>query len=153
MFLQFVRWARLFVPAVLVLTVLTSTASPASAQSSPRLDATETATEVERQTSDVAPVAAPGAASAGIPGYDRVAWAKTYACAFAGWPRGKIVFWRCELHDPVTNTEVDGHGGSFSNGSFSTPTYYFRSANIVYCTFAYAVYADNSGSASASKCR
>jgi len=144
------RLMAVIAQAILVATILVGVVSPAHARSEVGA-VTGSGVQLDDAT-DVGPMYVAGSASAGIPGYSQAAWAKTYACAFAGWKRGEIVFWTCSLYFPAIQRTVDSHGGSFANGSHSTPTYYYRSANLYYCTIAYAVYADSSDSDVSQRC-
>lgn len=93
----------------------------------------------------------PGAASASKPGYDPALWSKTYKCQFPGWVRVQVN-WQCALKTPGGVT-LSSHTGYFTSGSYSTPLYYYKTANTYLCTFASAGYADGSGYDSSQSCQ
>lgn len=93
----------------------------------------------------------PGAASASKPGYDPATWSKTYKCQYPGWVTVQVN-WVCSLKTSGGVT-VSSHSGTFSSGSYSTPLYYYKTANTYLCTYASAGYADGSGYDSSQSCQ
>lgn len=92
-----------------------------------------------------------GNASAFTPGYDVSLWAKTYHCVFNGWASVRVN-WACSLRTSGGVT-LSSHSGSFSNGGYSTPLYYFKTSNTYLCDVAQAGYNDGSASDYDKKCQ
>lgn len=103
-------------------------------------------------TASASPQYNPGNASAFAPYYNSSVALWQYHCVFNGWVH-VTTNWTCYVYDKTSGSTVSQHTGSFSNGSYTTPTYYFkkvRTSNL--CTVAEAGYFDGSASDSNEKC-
>jgi len=149
-------FARLAISLVVVIIVgVVGVPSPAQAAPAGRAGSAPTAaTGVGNRLAPgivAHPNYAGGVATAGIPGYDVPTWSKTYTCVFLDWAHVQVN-WQCRLKDPVSGGYLQTHSGSFTNGSATTPTYYYHTADAYLCTVASAGYADGSASDSDTRC-
>lgn len=105
----------------------------------------------QAQTAPLRPDYVAGAAVAAKPGYDPALWSKTYKCVFTGWVQVRVN-WTCALKTSGGVT-LSSHTGYFLSGGYSTPLYYYKTANTYLCAYASAGYSDGSGYDSSQSCQ